>query len=55
MSYLYFSVFGHDTAKKMLEIIGNDGRECRMGNGHDEGCCVRSMKILNFKLLFTVD
>lgn len=49
MSYLYFSVFGHDTARKMIEIIENDGRECRMENGHDEGCCVKSIKIINFK------
>lgn len=55
IGYLYLSVFGQDMARKMIEIIENGGRECRMENTHDEGCCVASIKTISYKTIVTVD
>lgn len=55
IGYLYLSVFGQDIARKIIEIIENGGRECRIENTHDGGCCVTSIKIISYKTIVTVD
>lgn len=55
IGYLYLSVFGQDIARKMIEIIENGGRECRIENTHDEGCCIASIKTISYKTIVTVD